>query len=72
MPGEQVVGPLRLLTEDAGYEYTVLTVAYLLECFTAWIRAQPDVQAAALVSSYARYAAAEGLDEEHLWILAKP
>jgi hypothetical protein len=45
-----------------------VTVARLLKDFTAWIRTQPDVQAAALVGSYARDAAT-GLSDVDLLVL---
>jgi hypothetical protein len=41
-------------------------VSRLLEGFTAWISAQPDVQAAALIGSYARDAATEQSDVDLL------
>jgi predicted nucleotidyltransferase len=44
----------------------IKTVARLLERFTAWVKTQPDVQAAALVGSYAREAATERSDVDLL------
>jgi uncharacterized protein len=41
-------------------------VSRLVEAFTAWISAQPDVQAAALVGSYARNAATAQSDVDLL------
>jgi predicted nucleotidyltransferase len=44
----------------------IKTVARLLESVTAWVKNRPDVQAAALVGSYAREAATERSDVDLL------